>query len=860
MKRLAAADKFTRMNSERWRQIKHALNTALDQPPSARRRVLAECCGADENLRREVESLLDFEEQAEILEAAKFSEFAPTEWESPFVGKQIGKYQIVEEIGAGGMGAVFLATRADGEFEQKVAVKFLRQVFVTTAARQHFQLERQILARLQHRYIAQFFDGGATGDGTPYLVMEYVVGTPITRYAADKNLNLEGRLDLFRKVCEAVSFAHRNLIVHRDLKPDNILVTEDGTPKLLDFGIAKLSSNDETKATVTRHQALTPDYASPEQIAGEATTTASDIYSLGIVLYELLTGEHPFRKSGMNIEEARQASSRSELARPSSVNSKSKTQNSNSADRWVNRFSAIVNRQPLRGDLDNIVLQTLKRNPEKRYASVERLSQDVKFYLKGFPVSARPDTFSYRARKFLTRNRLATAAVLIAVVSLIAGILAATHQARRAHIERERAERRFNDVRQLAKSLIVEFPQAVDQGAVKAKELLVRRSLEYLDSLSQETTDDRLLQRELAAAYLQIGDLQGRPNAENLGDTAGALESYRKSAAILEELVAVEPDNLENRRDLSNAYESFGIAQSVTSDYAAASESYRKAMAIRENLVEIEPANSEYRRLFADSQRRVGDALGNAMNLNGSDENLLLAQIENYRRALAAHEELFKLNPQGAAESRAVAITHQRIGSALNLLGEQTADVERFREASAHHRRALEVWVAANPTDAEGRFPAGQYKHLGTSQSNLGEITGALANYDRARPIFQRLAAKDPNNVEYRRELAYLNFETAAALTKAGDDAAAAVNYRQGLAIFEQLAAADPARIADNYRSMNNAYRKLGELLEKQNNRLEAVKNYQNALDYGDRWLKIAPANDSLAAQQIRLRERIKNK
>lgn len=844
------------MDSERWQQIKSALDAALDEPVSERRRILAERCGADAELLREAASLLDFETEAEVLEDAKFSDLSPNGWTNPFIGRRVGKYRIVSEIGAGGMGAVFLAVREEDEFEQTVAVKFLRHGFSSGAARQRFRLERQILARLSHPYIAQFLDGGTGEDGTPYLVMEYIVGTPITRYAADKNLALEERLNLFRKVCEAVSFAHRNLIVHRDLKPDNILVTGEGAPKLLDFGIAKLLSSDEIHQTVTRQQALTPEYASPEQTAGEAITTASDVYSLGIVLYELLTGAHPFRKSGASVEEIQQAISRREPSRPSAaLNSKFKIQNSKSGGE--NPKSKIQNPKSLRGDLDNIVLKALKKNPEKRYASVDEFSRDLKFYLKGFPVSARPDTFFYRAGKFLSRNPLATAAVLIAVVSLIAGTLTATHQARLANIERTRAERRFEDVRQLAKSLINEFPQAVDRSAVKAKELLVRRSLEYLDALSKEAEDDRLLQRELAAAYLQIGDLQGKPNAENLGDTAGALESYRKSAAILEKLISAEPDNLENRRDLSSVYENFGMAQSVTSDYAAALEFFRRSMTIRESLIENEPANHEYRRLFADSLRRAGDALGSVMRLNGNDEVQLLQQLANYERALALQEELLKLNPQGNPENRAVAITHQRIGSCLSRLGEQTENPERFRQALTNHQRALDVWILANPTDAEGRFPAGQHKHIGGALRNLGDTTSALAKYERARAIFKRLAAADPNNVEYQRELANLNFETAVALTKTGDSAAAIADYRHGLEIFERLAASDPARVTDNYSVMTTAYKELGELLEKQNNRREAVKNYQKAFDYGERWLTIAPGNDSITAQQSWLKQKI---
>ena len=442
------------MNAERWEQIKTIVTAALEMPVGERAVFVKETCGADLNLLKEVESLLVFDNQNEkdIFDKNRLASILSLEEKiaSGFIGKQIGKYRIVREIGAGGMSVVFLAERTDGEFEQQVAIKFLRHGFFSKFALTRFLQERQILARLQHRFIAQLYDGGTTSDGTPYLVMEYVEGEPVTRYAEENNLSLHERLRLFRKICEAVSFAHRNLIVHRDLKPDNILINREGIPKLLDFGIAKLLSGEsEVKATVTRRQAFTPEYASPEQIIGESITTASDIYVLGIILYELLTGEHPFCREKMSSEQIRRAINQSQPPRPSRAiaecgvrSAELKTDSAELVKRQIKSsehktipHSAL--RIPHSKDLDNIVLKALRREPERRYQSVEQLAEDLRRYEEGLPIMARPATFFYQAQKFYQRNKITVFAGLLVLLSLVAGLAMAIWQ---ANVAREQAE------------------------------------------------------------------------------------------------------------------------------------------------------------------------------------------------------------------------------------------------------------------------------------------------------------------------------------------------------------------------------------------------------------------------------------
>lgn len=413
------------MTPKRWKQVKTLLDETLALPSDARSGYLAEACGADKTLFEEVESLLGFEyskendvfENGRVTSAANFTADNRSDG---LIGRQIGKYRIVRELGAGGMGVVFLAERFGDDFEQKVAVKFLRQSFYSQSTLNRFLSERQILARLHHRFIAQLIDGGTTTDGTPYLMMEYVEGTPITDYAAEKNLSLEERLSLFGKVCSAVSFAHRNLVIHRDLKPDNILITAEGVPKLLDFGIAKLLTASETKATVTRLQAFTPEYASPEQIAGKMITTASDVYVLGIILFELLSGTRPFRFNTADRPEIIWRTVRdSEPPKPSQA-----VQTETRKDASEQNIAA-----RLKGDLDNIVLKAIDAEPERRYSSVEQLAEDLRRFEKGLPVLARPNTFGYRAGKFLKRNQFTVAAAVLIGLSLIAGTLISVREA-----------------------------------------------------------------------------------------------------------------------------------------------------------------------------------------------------------------------------------------------------------------------------------------------------------------------------------------------------------------------------------------------------------------------------------------------
>ncbi|HWW82427.1 MAG TPA: protein kinase, partial [Vicinamibacterales bacterium] len=443
------------MTPERWLQIKAVLDTALDLPDHDRLSYLTRACGPDTSLRREVESLLEahgrgdvvIEDLAVAFPGAAFAgatEFAlsgaadDTYSAHPShesTERQIGAYRVVREIGHGGMGTVFLAARADEAFRRQVAIKLVSRGPISDDAVQRFQSERQILADLDHPNIARLLDGGTTDDGAPYLVMEYVEGQTITEYCDARSLRTTDRLNLFRDVCAAVEYAHRRRVVHRDIKPGNILVTPDGVPKLLDFGIAKiLSPNDGDGQSHQTVQLLTPDYASPEQMTGKPITVTSDIYSLGVLLYELLSGHRPYRVDSRIPTALARAICDEQPEAPSTAIARVEDVPSTTGAGMVRltpeRVSGTRDNPPeklrrrLAGDLDRIVLMALRKQPERRYRSVEQFSDDIARHMSGLPVVARHDSLVYRGGKFAARHPLATAAALLLTVATLFGAAA----------------------------------------------------------------------------------------------------------------------------------------------------------------------------------------------------------------------------------------------------------------------------------------------------------------------------------------------------------------------------------------------------------------------------------------------------
>ncbi len=489
------------MDAQLWQEIEALFNRVVDLPPGERDALLA---AAPANVRTAVAPMLEVDNQAaEVLHASVAETGLQVVAAIP---KRFGAWRVTGILGEGGMGTVYRGVRDDSAFEKEVAIKVLHLGGRDSTSRMRFVQERRILAVLEHPNIARLIDGGEDDDGNAFIVMEFIDGTTIVDYANQHNLDTEARLRLFGSVCAAVQYAHRNLVVHRDLKPANILVDASGVPKLLDFGIAKLVDTDAPK-TLTGLQTLTPQYASPEQVRGEPITTASDVYSLGVVLYELLTGRRPYEFASMLPLEI---------------------------DRVVCQTAPKPSGLPV--DLDTILAMALRKEPTRRYQSVDQLAADCRNYLERRPVSARPDTLRYRAEKYVRRNWLPLGAVAAVLLALTVGTVVALQQARIART-------RFDDVRRLAHTFIFDFQDqaAKVNGNTKLREQMVKTALEYLDHLSLSAGNDEDLLKELGAGYERVGEVQGQPSAPNLGHPADALVSLSRAVVFHERAASLDP-------------------------------------------------------------------------------------------------------------------------------------------------------------------------------------------------------------------------------------------------------------------------------------------------------------------------------
>lgn len=804
------------MTPERWQQLQDLFNAAVELTPNQQAAFLDQACAHDPTLRQQAESLLLAGEDATQRIQSAIGDAAQdlTQQENiSAVDRLIGPYQVIQELGRGGMGAVYLAVRADDEYQKRVAIKVVQHDLGNPEVLRRFRNERQILAGLDHPYIARLLDGGTTPDGMPYVVMEYVEGDPIDRYCDHHRLSTSERLKLFRDVCAAVHYAHQNLIIHRDLKPGNILVTAGGVPKLLDFGIAKLLNPElgpQTQA-ITRMamRLMTPEYASPEQIRGEPITTASDIYSLGVVLYELLTGHRPYLFKNYQSQEIEHIVSFEEPERPSTVVGRREIHAQESPDSAPNARQTARDRERLRrqlaGELDAIVMMALRKESQRRYASAEQLSEDIRRHLEGRPVRARPDTLSYRTSKFIKRHKIGVAAAALVLLTLIGGVMATTWQARIARAERARAEQRFNDVRKLANSFIFEVHDNIADlpGSTRAREVLVKSALEYLNSLAEEAGNDPSLQRELASAYQKVGDVQGNPTNANLGDTAGALASYRKALTIAEALVVAHPSDAEAQKSLALTYQKLSDLQGWTGDLNGAVESARKSVAFFTVLAEADATNLRTRQSRAISHIKLGDILGNPLFPNTGNR---AEALEQYQQSLALWQSLHASDSSDFTTRRYLGLIHERIGTMQQQQGS-------LAEALVSYQQSLvirESVAADNPTNTDARRDLGVgYEKIADVLATKGDATRALEYSRKSLAIFEALSAADPNNVNASRSLS-ISFENVGeVLLRTGDAAGALENYQKSLAIVERLQTTGASNVQLR-RDLGRLYSKLG--------------------------------------------------
>jgi eukaryotic-like serine/threonine-protein kinase len=778
------------VQAERWQRLEEIFQSALDQPPQSRAAWLDSACGGDVELRCEIDSLLaahetgDFDfTRAAFAEALQVLERRTSRVQE---GQRIGPYRIVRELGRGGMGRVYLAARADQAFEKQVAIKVVERGLDSEEVTRRFESERHILARLDHPNITRIIDGGTTADGLPFIVMDYVEGQPIDEYCDAHALEVDGRLRLFQGVCAAVHYAHQHLVIHRDIKPANVVVTPEGVPRLLDFGIAKLLATSAAPSEPTRTvlRRLTPEYASPEQVRGEALTTASDVYSLGVLLYRLLSGQSPYRTPAASARLLERAICDDQPERPSVA--VARAQHVPAGEGTPDRL-----RRRLAGDLDNIVLMALRKEPQRRYASVEQLSQDIGRHLAKLPVMARADTAAYRTGKFLARHRIGVAASAAMILLLIAGVVGTSWQARVARVERARAQQQFNDVRRLATSFLFEFNNSIQNlpGATPARKLLVQRALEYLSKLAQQSRGDRSLQRELAEAYLKVGDLQGNPYEPNLGDTPGAAESYRKALSISTGLTQADGTDTQAQRYLARSHQSLGEVLPLLGKPADGAAELRKAAELFAQLLSRTPHDHELRVLLADCYQSLGDLLGHGGLQNLGDR---AGALESYGKAIAVFDAMAAENPGDQKARGGAAVMRIRIGDMQQAQGDLGAALENYRGAL----QRAEPLAAEDPkNDRFRRILALSYRKLADLETQRGEFAQALRNARNAAEINQSLAAADPENAQASANFA-LSLTTLADLqSKTGNPASALDEYRQANAILERLSTAAPTNL-----------------------------------------------------------------
>ncbi|MBC7926820.1 MAG: protein kinase [Bryobacteraceae bacterium] len=833
------------MTPDHWRTVGELFHTALDQPVERRKQWVEGACASDPELRAEVLSLLGSDAVAGggfIERKVKPAMVSMLEADGrPPIPARAGPYRLVRELGRGGMGTVYLAERDDDEYQSNVAIKLVRRGMDTDLILSRFYRERQTLALLQHPNIARLLDGGTTPEGFPYIVMEFVEGERITTWCRSQNLSVARTVSLFVDVCKAVSYAHRHLVVHRDIKPGNILVDKNGDVKLLDFGICKLlqvqtAGTDETADVGLI--ALTPDYASPEQIRGDPITVASDVYSLGAVLYELLTGVKPHKIDDPSLRGMERAICESEVLRASLA----------CTDRSIAR--------QLKGDLDNILATALNKDPRRRYESVDQFSEDLRRHLQYEPVMARRDSALYRLGKFVRRRQASVLAGAAILIALSAGMVASLRSA-------QIATENLRLVRQLANTFLFDVHDAVKNlpGAIPARQLILQTGLQYLERLSGRAGDDADFQQEVAAAYRRIGDLQGDVMNANLGNMKEAIASYGKALELLDSSLRKAPDhrtatmeqillyrrlgNLhEYRRDQQQALSSFHKAESIANAYltrwpddpqaslhladvqiatsnalrrdsrwADARKGYIRAIELLEKLDAARPGDWHTRMSLASALAGDGICVGRLGSLRDS-----LATI---RRAAQVREELLAREPANVVTQRDLMFVYSHIGDVLgnpNLpnLGDTAGSLQAFE-------KVVDIAQRIHNADAADLRSRSDYA---IALSRMAVVLPPKDNGTRVRLLRQALdlqnevASTNPEDMSNRSDMASNHNFLGDALLNGGDTQRAAQVWGEGISIAESVRdAASPVLV----RATLLMYRKLGEVMARTGSRATAV-------------------------------------
>jgi len=765
--------------TESFLRIEAVFHEALAAREEVREELIRSQCGGDAALIEEVRSLLEACQAEERVTALRLQEPQNGEGNHP-AHQRVGPYEIDRLLGRGGMGAVYLAHRADGQFEQKVAIKLIDLPLATALFRERFRQERQILAELQHPFIARLLGGGVTAGGDPYLVMEYVDGVPIHRFCEERRLSTPERLALFMRVCEAVQFAHQNFIVHRDLKPDNILVAEDGSPRLLDFGTAKLLSPSLVRpgGELTREgcQSFTPQYASPEQVLGNPITTASDTYSLGVLLYLLLTGTQPYELKEMTTAEMLRVICEEAPRRPS---------------------QAAGSNKRLDADLEAILLKALRKEPRERYLTAEQMASDVRAYLEGQPVGARQGTLRYRASKFIRRNRLALAGTAALAVTLIAGVAGVLWQAKVANEERRKAEARSADLRQLSNSLLSELDEAIKQlpGSTGAQKLLVTRVLEHLDRMAKDAQGDRQTKLDLIDAYTRLGNIQGNAYDQNLGDPTGAFVSLGKALDLARPLAASGSMDREATRALALAEQSRSEILWQTGKTPEAVSVMRDAVKSYDVLAADPHATAALLAEVAGAHGTLADELGQPGTQSLGDGP---GAIVEYGKDLSLTIRGLSIDPSLMRAKRAFIIAPLKIAN----VEMETDPAQALKDFRIALQRVDALPQAEQVNLATTRLRTILVRKEANALVQLGEYSEANALFAEIYPSFQRFVAADPQDLRALEDLQVLLDDEAVGYEAAADPALAVAGSspRANLAAEEDLLAQQIAILKEMFK------------------------------------------------------------
>ena len=798
-----------------WQRVQTLFLASVDLPAEERGRFLQTVCADDEELLKEIESLLATDEDSGALIETVVREEAETLFDSQvLIGERLGIYRIVREIGRGGMGSVYLAWRDDEEFHKEVALKIVKRGMDTADVLERFRYERQILANLENPYIARLFDGGSTHDGVPFFVMEYIQGVPVDVFCRENSLDLRARCELFVRILEAVAYAHRNLVVHRDLKPANILITADGTPKLLDFGVAKLLSgdgeSDQTNTAVIRP--YTPGYASPEQVRGLPITTSSDVYSLGAILYEMLIGKRAQPIELHTPAEIERVVCETQVSRPS------------------------LQARGLSSDLDNIVLMAMRKEPERRYQSVVQFAEDLHRYLEGRPVLARQNSLTYSMGKFVMRNRLPVAAASFAGVALVAGLVISLSQTRRAEAsqhateaqreiavhqtslaeaagleaakqrdladqqrsladtqrdeaqqQKALADKRVKDILHLANNTLFDVHDAIAKlpGSIAARRTLVNTTLQYLESLQREVGLDDEMREALCVAYYKVALIQGDAQGASLQDFQAAETSLLKAQTVLMPAYNRRPNSPDMMLRLIEVRATLADLRYRSGRREQAVQQYLDLIPVAHRLSLVPDCPLE-----CQTQESVieNDLTYELLSFDPPKA------LEHANRGIALQRELLAKHPGEPSLKQALGSLTAAAAGAYRGLGELEKSGEYYRQSIKDREELISVDTNDLALQRNLLIVYGNYATLlGVPWSpNLGKPDEARAVAAKGVALAREMVTDDPNNATARHDLGMILSRMGMIDPGTGGAADSLKNLDEARALIEPILNANP--------------------------------------------------------------------